>query len=69
EAQKLSYLRAVINEALRIHPAVGQPMFRLIGKNGAYIASKYFPPGNELGISPWVIHRNAYTNGTGASQF
>ena len=45
EAQDLPYLKAVILEGLRIHPAVGQPMVRVVPDGGAKIAGHYFPPG------------------------
>lgn len=45
EAQDLPYLKAVIMEGLRIHPAVGQPMVRVVPDGGAKIAGRYFPPG------------------------
>jgi cytochrome P450 len=45
EAQKLPYLQAVILEALRIHPAVGQPMTRVVPSGGAMISGFYFPAG------------------------
>ncbi|KAL1613232.1 hypothetical protein SLS60_001464 [Paraconiothyrium brasiliense] len=45
EAQKLPYLQAVIQEGLRIHPAVGAPLVRVVPAGGAHIAGRYFPAG------------------------
>lgn len=45
EGQKLPYLQAVIKEALRMHPATGLPMERIVPKGGATIAGKFFPAG------------------------
>jgi cytochrome P450 len=69
EAQKLPYLHAVIQEALRVHPAVGAPLTRIIGPNGVTLAGQYFPPGTEVGVNAWVIHNNKDIFGPDASDF
>ncbi|KAJ4347656.1 hypothetical protein N0V95_005229 [Ascochyta clinopodiicola] len=69
EAQRLPYLQAVILETLRIHPAVGTLMVRVVGQGGAHIAGQYFPPGTEVGINAWVIHNNRDIFGQDASSF
>lgn len=48
EAQKLPYLQAVLKEALRIHPAVGLLMERVVPPGGAMIEGRYF----SAGVSP-----------------
>lgn len=45
EAQKLSYLQAIIKEALRLHPAVGQILSRVVPEGGAQLAGRHFPHG------------------------
>ena len=45
EAQKMPYLQAVINEALRMHPAVGVPLVRVVPGGGAHIEGHFFPQG------------------------
>lgn len=45
EGQKLSYLQATIKEALRLHPAVGQILSRVVPEGGAQIAGRHFPQG------------------------
>jgi cytochrome P450 len=69
EAQKLPYLQATIMEALRIHPAVGAPMTRVVGPQGLQIAGQYFPPGTEVGVNAWVIHNNKSIFGPDAHVF
>jgi cytochrome P450 len=49
EGQKLQYLQAVIKEALRLHPAVGMPLARVVPKGGATLAGQFFPE-NVSGI-------------------
>lgn len=69
ESQKLPYLHAVVQEALRMHSAVGAPLTRVIGSDGATLAGQYFPPGIEVGVNPWVIHNNEEIFGPDASEF
>lgn len=41
----MSYLQAVIKEALRMHPAVGTILARTVPEGGAHLAGCYFPAG------------------------
>ena len=45
EAQTMPYLQAVIKEALRLHPATGLIMGRVVPAGGATLAGQYFPQG------------------------
>lgn len=45
EAQALPYLQAVIMETMRIHPAIGQPITRVVPEGGATIGGYYFGAG------------------------
>ena len=69
EAQKLPYLQAVIMEALRVHPAVGAPLTRVVGPQGLVIAGQFFPPGTEVGVNAWAIHNNKSIFGPDAHVF
>jgi cytochrome P450 len=44
-ALRMPYLQAVIKEALRMHPATGLPLGRVVPKGGSVIAGKYFAEG------------------------
>lgn len=44
ESQKMPYLQAIISEALRIHPAVGVSLARVVPAGGVTIHNQFFPP-------------------------
>lgn len=44
DSQSMPYLQAVINEALRLHPATGLPLERVVPDQGATIAGQIFQP-------------------------
>jgi cytochrome P450 len=52
EAQELPYLQAVIKEGLRIHPATGFTMPRVVPKGGREIMGRDFPGGVSLHPTP-----------------
>lgn len=43
QAQSMPYLQAVLKEALRVHPATGLPLGRVVPIGGAIIAGRVFP--------------------------
>jgi cytochrome P450 len=55
---KCEYLRAVIQESLRLAPAGPSEAERIILKGGTTIAGEYFPEGITVGIPAWSIGRN-----------
>ncbi|RSL89717.1 hypothetical protein CEP52_014809 [Fusarium oligoseptatum] len=69
EVRDLPYLSAVINEALRCHPAVGLTMERIVPSNGVTIAGHFLPGGTIAGCSAWVIHQDAEVFGSDAAEF
>ncbi|KEF54719.1 uncharacterized protein A1O9_09161 [Exophiala aquamarina CBS 119918] len=58
EANAIPYLGAVIKESLRIHPAAGLPLERVVPEGGATISGHYIPAGTIVGCSAWTIHRD-----------
>lgn len=69
ESQSLPYLQAVIKEALRIHPATGLTMPRVVPQSGTTIANTFFPSGTTVGINAWVAHRNTLIYGNDAENW
>jgi cytochrome P450 len=51
EAQQMPYLQAVIKEAMRMHPAAGLPMERVVPEGGMDICGQFFPEGVCRAIS------------------
>ena len=69
ESQKLPYLSAVIKEGLRVHPAAGLPLERIVPKGGIELCGEYIPAGAVVGCSAWTIHRCERVFGTDAETF
>lgn len=69
ESQIMPYLQAVIKEALRLHPATGLPLERVVPKGGATISGHFFPEGTIVGINTWVAHRDRSIFGQDADSF
>lgn len=56
ESQDMPYLQAVIKEALRLHPATGLPLWRVVPEGGARICEEWLPAGTNVGVNSWVAH-------------
>lgn len=69
EAQQLKYFQAVVKEALRMHPAVGLLLERVVPTGGAEIGGVWLPEGTVVGINPWVAARDRSVYGKDAYTF
>jgi cytochrome P450 len=54
ETQRMPYFDVVVKEALRLHSAVGLPLWRVVPEGGVDMAGHYLPAGTKVGINAWV---------------
>ena len=69
EAQNLQYFQAIIKEALRMHPAVGLILERVVPQGGADLRGVSLPEGTVVGMNPWTASRDKSTYGRDANEF
>ncbi|VTO81718.1 unnamed protein product [Fusarium graminearum] len=69
ESQDMPYFQVVIKEALRMHPATGLPLERVVPEGGADLCGQHFPQGTIIGVNSWVQHRNVGIFGPDADTF
>ncbi|KAK0643791.1 cytochrome P450 [Cercophora newfieldiana] len=69
EAQNLPYLQACLKEAMRVRPAVGLNITRLVPPEGAELDGIRFPGGVSIAANGWVLHRDRETFGADADLF
>ncbi|KXH66192.1 hypothetical protein CSAL01_07634 [Colletotrichum salicis] len=69
DAQAMSYLQACIKESLRLHPATGLPLARVVPKGGVNLLGRDFTEGCVVGVNTWVLHRNRDIFGADADEY
>jgi cytochrome P450 len=56
---KLSYMLAVLNEALRMYPPVTSNLVRVVPSGGAQIAGHFVPEGTYVEVQHWSINHSS----------
>ncbi|KAK4449769.1 isotrichodermin C-15 hydroxylase [Podospora aff. communis PSN243] len=56
---KLSYMLAVLNEALRMYPPVTSNLVRVVPSGGAQIAGHFVPGGTYVEVQHWSINHSS----------
>ncbi|KAL7810678.1 cytochrome P450 [Trichoderma aethiopicum] len=56
--QHLTYMLAVIDEAMRLYPPVVAGLTRLISEGGAVVAGEYVPEGTYVEVWQWPLFHN-----------
>ncbi|KIW06554.1 uncharacterized protein PV09_02984 [Verruconis gallopava] len=69
ESLGMPYFQAVMKEALRMHPATGLPLWRVVPEGGITIRNLFFPAGTVVGVNTWVAHYNTDIFGSDANVF
>jgi len=69
EAQELKYFQAVVKEALRMHPAVGLLLERVVPRGGTEVGGVWLAGGTVVGINPWVAARDQEVYGEDSETF
>lgn len=69
ESNQMPYLQACMKEAMRLHPAVGLLLERVVPEEGVIIAGKFLPAGTIIGANPWVVARDKQVYGDDVDAF
>ncbi len=69
EGQSLAYFQACLKEAMRVRPAVGVNITRLVPPEGAELDGHHFPAGTRLAVNGWVLHRDKPMFGEDADEY
>lgn len=69
ESQSLPYFQACLREAMRVRPAVGLNITRLVPPEGTELDGHHFKAGTRIAVNGWVLHRDQATFGSDADFF
>ncbi|KAI5859518.1 cytochrome P450 [Durotheca rogersii] len=69
DTQNLPYFQACLKESMRVRPAVGLNITRLVPPEGVEIEGRHLPGGTRLALNGWVLHRDREIFGQDADFF
>jgi cytochrome P450 len=69
ESLQMPFLQACIKESLRLHPALGMVLPRVVPDPGVTICGVFIPGGTEVGCNAWTVHRDKDVYGPDADLF
>ncbi|KAF6796369.1 Pisatin demethylase 8 [Colletotrichum musicola] len=69
ESQALPYFQACLKEAMRVRPAVGLNITRVVPSGGVELDGHFFPAGTEVAVNAWVLHRDRATFGSDVDDY
>ncbi|KAK0466882.1 cytochrome P450 monooxygenase [Desarmillaria tabescens] len=69
QVKNLPYLQAVINEGLRLYPAVAMGLPRVAPEGGMMILGNHFPAGTVVSVPTYTIHRDPAVFGDDVEEF
>lgn len=55
---KVPYLMACLKESMRLFPAIGTQIPRIVPSTGTTLANTYLPPGTTVGVNLWALHHD-----------
>ncbi len=69
QSQNLAYFQAAMKEAMRVRPAVGLNITRLVPPEGTELDGQFFPGGTSIAVNGWVLHRDKQVFGEDADAY
>ncbi|PKS10948.1 hypothetical protein jhhlp_002707 [Lomentospora prolificans] len=69
QSQSLSFFQACLKEAMRVRPAVGLNITRVVPPEGVELDGQFYPGGTVVAVNGWVLHRDKATFGQDADIF
>ena len=69
QAQDLPFFQACLKEGMRVRPAVGLNITRLVPPEGAELDGHFFEAGTRIAVNGWVLHRDRAVFGDDSEAF
>jgi cytochrome P450 len=54
----MKYLRACLDETMRMYPSIVGTLPRVVDGDGAYICDQFVPPNTVVGVNQWATYRS-----------